>query len=199
MKYVYIHGFNSGPDSRSRKEISRILDQPVFCFQNDYSKSFDECIEYMCKKIQEARGNEELCILGTSLGGFYAMQLRLPGITRVVAWNPVIFPSLQLERFIGKNVRFTDGVEWHFSRASLLSYAHAADSREWTNFYWRRMCDAFGHNIGSPALRTAIFGEHDEILNSELGKMFWQGHANVREIVSGHHIEDFSHITNIME
>lgn len=198
MKYIYIHGFNSGPQSRSGRELAKILDVPIFCPQNDYSLTFEECMDKLESQIRQECGSEELCLMGTSLGGFYALQLRLARTVRVMAWNPVVFPSLQLAQFMGKNVRFTDNVEWHFSRHALLSYAHAADSRQWTNFFWRKMCYKYGHDIEKPANRDVIIGLHDEILDSRLGETYWQRHAQIHEIDSGHHIEDFSHAARII-
>lgn len=195
--YVYIHGFNSGSQSRSGKELQRIIGAPVYCPQNDYSRPFAECLENLGRQIAANTNpaDGQICVMGTSLGGFYALQLRLPEIGRVIAWNPVIYPAVQLKQFIGKNVRFTDNVEWNFSREACLSYAAAADAREWGNFYLA------AHPLLACAkpTRYVVLGIHDELLDAELARTHWQNHASLLEIDSGHHVENFGHVLALLE
>lgn len=195
--YVYIHGFNSGSQSRSGRELQRVIGAPVYCPQNDYSRPFAECLANLEKLVAENTNpaDGQICIMGTSLGGFYAMQLRLPFTGRVIVWNPVIFPALQLAQFIGGNVRFTDNVEWNFSRESCLSYAVAADPRQWDNFYCQ------GKNL--PPMpqppRHVVLGVHDELLDWQLASVYWKGHASILETDSGHHVENFEHVLALLE
>lgn len=136
-------------------------------------------------------GNGPLCIMGTSLGGFYALQLRLAGIAKVAAWNPVIFPALQLARFTGENTRFTDGAKWNFSRQALVSYAAAPDPRIWRNFAW--------HEAAWEAPARQIFiGEYDDVLDYEVGAEFWAAHAPVMILSSGHSIVNFEHALDFL-
>ncbi len=190
MFYVYIHGLNSGPESRSGNELERLLGQPVHRVANHYDEPFEVCLEKLEKQILAAAPPESpLCLMGTSLGGFYALQLRMSLIAKVAVWNPVIFPALQLARFTGENTRFTDGQKWHFSREALLSYAAAADPRPWQNVAWRQR---YGQS-GPDAPRRQIFlGNHDELLDHEVSQVFWQGFAPVEIMDSGHRIADFS-------
>lgn len=194
MEYVYIHGFNSGIGSRSGQALTELLDQPVFCPENDYSNSFEHCRHALEKQIKNSvKPNAEICLLGTSLGGFYALQLRIGQVAQVVAWNPVVFPALQLAQFVGENTRFTDGKKWIFSREALLSYAMAADPRIWKNFAWRQK---YGHYDDAPdkPRRMIFLGDHDELLDHEVAAAFWEGHAPVHIISSGHSIENFEHL-----
>lgn len=188
MLYFYIHGFNSGPQSRSGRELEHLLQEPVIRCNNDYSQPWQTCMTALSEFIIEQAGNSDACIMGTSLGGFYAMQLRLPCIVRVAAWNPVVFPALQLAKFTGENVRFTDGVAWNFSREALLSYAAAPDAREWKNFAWNASQDS-----GTAPARKVFIGARDDVLDHEVGLNFWLNHADVELIDSGHSIADFSH------
>lgn len=190
MKYVYIHGFNSGPESNSAAKLEKLLDLPVFRVRNDYSKTYEECMRKTTEQIADAYGRDErLVILGTSLGGFYASQLRMAGIVKIIAWNPVIYPALQLAQFIGENTRFTDNVKWNFSEESLLSYAQAPDPRQWHNFAWPSYLRS---DFATPE-RYVILGRQDELLNPLLAQKFWQEHAFVKFIDSGHHFENFDH------
>ncbi|WP_458401185.1 YqiA/YcfP family alpha/beta fold hydrolase [Mailhella sp.] len=239
-RFVYIHGFNSGRNSHSGRGLSEVLGQPVICPEYDYSKSFSECLASIRQQISEAidEQNDRLTIMGSSLGGFFALQLRHPAIAHVCAWNPVIYPAIQLEQFLGRNTRFSDGAEWEFTREALLSYAQAPDPRPWRNEMWLREqrrakgeaalsqpCFELGgrgftllagdrgeslkgaSSAGSPAEREAkrlprrdiFLASRDELLDSRLARAFWQGHADLHSIDSGHQIFDYSHAAEILK
>lgn len=197
MRYIYIHGFNSGPESRSGKALEDLLGQSVTCVKNDYSKTYTDCMTKLRKQIEsENYGCEPLCLMGTSLGGFYALQARIPNVVKVCAWNPVIFPALQLAQFVGENIRFTDNQKWTFSRAAQLSYAEAADPRWWDNWTWG---GRFRISEQPAPKRQIFFGDHDEVLDHEIGVNYWNGHAPVTIIDSGHSIMDFNHARSFLE
>ena len=203
-QYVYIHGFNSGKGSSSAKKLEQAIGAPVFCPVNDYSRPFDECMASLREQIIKGclAGEEQICVMGTSLGGFYALQLRLPEPGRVIAWNPVIFPALQLARFVGKNTRFTDGQDWNFPESSLLSYAAAPDPREWANFRQRALLkeqkSQWVDALPIPP-RFVVIGVKDDLLDPRLGQAYWKGHARLLEIDASHHVEDFSHVLTLLE
>lgn len=198
--YVYIHGFNSGKGSRSGKALEKVLGKAVFCPVNDYSRPFSECITSLSEQISQncPASAAHLYLMGTSLGGFYALQLRSPMPTKVIAWNPVIYPAMQLAQFVGKNIRFTDNQEWDFPETSLLSYATAPDPREWENFYFHELESAENTSLGRVPPRVVFIGVHDELLNPHLGRAYWQGHARLLDLDAGHHIENFEHILNVL-
>lgn len=235
-RFVYIHGFNSSRNSHSGRALAEVLGQPVICPEYDNSKSFSECLASIRQQISEAidEKNDRLTVMGSSLGGFYALQLRHPAIMHTVAWNPVIYPAMQLGQFLGTNTRFSDGVEWEFTQEALHSYAQAPDPRQWRNEMWacerqyakegaelsQPRFELGGRNFtqsagdikgafpaGSPAEREAdriprrdiFLGSRDELLDSPLAHAFWQCHANLHDIESGHQILDYSHAAEILK
>lgn len=202
--YVYVHGLNSGSSSRSGRELEKVIGAPVYCPQNDYSLPFWDCLNRLADDIRDNTlpSDGQICLLGTSLGGFYASQLRLPNIGQLVIWNPVIFPATQLARFIGENTRFTDGVKWQFSESACLSYAAAPDPREWNNSFLRNLekKDAQSWQAGGKApRRDVVLGIHDELLDYRLADLYWRDHAPVLHIDAGHHIERFDHVLTLLE
>ena len=209
--FVYIHGFNSGAESRSGRLLEQLLQQPIIRPQCDYSLPFVQCLSDIRRQILEKIDPkiDRICLMGSSLGGFFALNLRHPAICHVVAWNPVIYPAVQLERFIGKNTRFTDGIAWDFSHEILLSYAAAPDPRPWHNTIWQEECRIAVDSAGDvekacgmtpvqcdaskiPA-RDIFLGTHDELLNSQLARAYWNGVARLYDIDSGHSIVDYWH------
>lgn len=131
-------------------------------------------------------GADDIGLVGVSLGGFYAAQLRVPGIKEIRVFNPVVYPALQLEPFLGENARFYDGEKWVFTREVLYSYAEAPDPRVWRNSFWRK------YEPGEPEERRVFLGDRDEILDGALAYRYWSGAAETRFISSGHSVEDFS-------
>lgn len=147
-KFVYIHGFNSGGNSRSGQELSQLLGVPVCCPEYDYARPFTECLASLRRQIAAFvdTQHDHLTVMGSSLGGFFALQLRHPATVHAVAWNPVVFPAIQLEQFLGLNTRFSDGTDWEFTREILLSYAQAPDPRPWWNELWLYEQDVAGED-----------------------------------------------------
>lgn len=194
MRHFYIHGFNSGPESRSGAELEALLGCPVIRARNDYSQNYAECIERLTDFVQTEAGSEEICLMGTSLGGFYALELRLPRIRKVTAWNPVIYPALQLASFVGENLRFTDGQKWVFSNEARLSYAAAPDPRIWLN------SAGPGRSRQDECPKRRIFlGDQDELLDPELAAVYWAGSASLEVISSGHSILNFDHAASWLQ
>ena len=230
-RFVYIHGMGSGAQSRSGRELAEKLGVPVICPEYDYARPFTECFFSLRRQIIEAvdEENDRLCVMGSSLGGFYALQLRHPAIVHVAVWNPVVFPTLQLERFLGENVRFADGSSWELTRETLLSYAQAPDPRPWKNEMWAReerreqereesampfirlggrRCalggegkerGRFAQEQMSLPRRDIFLGKSDDILDPVLSRTFWQGGAELHDIASGHQIMDYSHAVDILK
>ena len=202
--YVYVHGFNSGPESRSGQALQEIIGAPVFCPRNDYSRTFSECLDDLADQIRKNTSVTDgpLCLMGTSLGGFYALQLRLPGTGQVIAWNPVIYPALQLAGFVGENTRFTDNQKWRFSHEACLSYAEAPDPRDWDNVFRHRLEEkdpvGWSNQHGAPR-RDVVLGIHDVLLDHELSREYWKNHLSLLEIDAGHHIEHFYHVLTLLE
>ena len=139
-RFIYIHGFNSSAKSRSGQALTTLLDRPVICLEYDYSRPFAECFASLRRQMLDAidETNDRVCIMGSSLGGFYALSMRHPSIIHAVAWNPVVFPAVQMAQFLGRNTRFADGSTWEFTRDVMLSYAQAPDPRPWRNETWAR-------------------------------------------------------------
>ena len=229
-RFVYIHGFNSGARSRSGRELGRLLETEVLCPEYDYARPFSECLASLrCQLFESVDAKKDsVCLMGSSLGGFYALMLRHPAIVHVAAWNPVVFPAIQLEQFLGTNTRFSDGSIWEFTRETLLSYAQAPDPRPWYNDM--RTCEEIrlkgGADAETPCFhrydghvfstddkekrmsflrgqgiprRDIFLGDSDDILDARLSRAFWQGMACLHDIVSGHQILDYSHAVDILK
>lgn len=194
-KSIYIHGFNGHCEGKTGQLLAAATGQPITCLGCDYSRPFAECLAELEKGARALAEGQAINVFALSLGAFYALQLRQVAISRIIVWNPVILPTIQLAQFLGRNIRFFDGKEWEFTREALYSYATAPDPRHWNNFYCERLEKA--DRAGAPASRHIVLGDHDELLDVELAKRYWQDHATLAMIHAGHDVEDFSHLRNM--
>ena len=103
MKIMYVHGFASKFDINSDKvkilsELGNVCGVTI-----DYSKSF---ISIRTKLIEFAKQEDVDLIVGTSMGGFYSLEVATALSIPCVIINPVTFPHKTLEKYIGDNVDF---------------------------------------------------------------------------------------------
>lgn len=115
---LYLHGFNSSPLSRKAKILdaylssrSDRLDYQVPALPISPAKSV-ALVEAIIKSRLEQGGVVHL--VGSSLGGYYALHLAERYQLKSVLINPAIYPYLLLERSLGENRNFHTGEVWQF-------------------------------------------------------------------------------------
>lgn len=95
---LYIHGFASSPNSRTVRLLELALSE-YNIIAPEVSSDVQDSINYINKVIN----NKEIdLIIGTSLGGFYALSCNNIGIPVVVV-NPAVNPTQDLRQFLGEN------------------------------------------------------------------------------------------------
>jgi uncharacterized protein len=111
VNIIYIHGFRSSGDS-SKADIMRSAFPESEIFSPTLSPNPKEAIETLQRIIRE--NNDDILVVGTSLGGFYALYLsclfRIPWI----AMNPAWQPHVTLKRKIGNHTRYDSTEPYHF-------------------------------------------------------------------------------------
>ena len=176
-RFVYIHGFNSNRNSRSAALLEQALGVGVFRVEYDAAQPMDACSEQIVSQLARAAAGSHagLCVMGSSLGGFYALltAVRCPAVRRVAAFNPVVYPAVQLAQFLGLNTMFVTGRQWEFTRTALYSYAKAPDPR------------AFA------VRRDIVLGRRDELLDWQMCAAYWEGFARLSYSDDMHQIADF--------
>lgn len=207
--YVYIHGFNSNLQSRSYKDLSRILPHLYDCGY-DYTKKADTCYEELCVQIEkcikenahkvsleekklETRKNllhiaqedknlavPSLKLLGSSLGGFWALHLAEKYELPCLAFNPVTFAHEQLRPFLGLNENFYTKQKWEFTEEILKSYAPYCFTRSRT------------------LKATLIIGKNDEILDPKIAQKYWEKHAKCLLTKDQHSILNYEKYKDII-
>lgn len=117
---IYIHGFGShGLGSKARsfkpffKEKKEAFIAPSLSYIPDLAiQTLEELIE----------SYDDVKLIGSSLGGFYALYLAQKYGLRAVLINPSIYPYITLEKVLGKVSGFYDGshFEWMQSHLEML-------------------------------------------------------------------------------
>ena len=190
--YLYIHGFNSDVKCRSFFDLSAILSD-VSPLGYDYTKKADFCFAQLCeqmekhleintKKSDHAKDlpSCSIKILGSSLGGFWALHLAKKYNIPCLAFNPVTIAHEQLAPLIGQNQNFYTHEYWDFTKDTLLSYA---DFILDTNL--------------SPSPHM-ILGQNDELLDYKIALNYWQNKAISHITDDAHSIMDYSLYKDIM-
>jgi predicted esterase YcpF (UPF0227 family) len=115
---LYLHGFRSSPKSMKARVVGErmaalgVADQ-LICPQLPASPK-----DAMALALSLIDGipAQELSIIGSSLGGYYATWLAERIGCRAVLVNPAIVPSLDLDRHVGVTTQFHSDAPFEFKR-----------------------------------------------------------------------------------
>ena len=119
MNLLYLHGFNSSPDS-----TKAIIFQSFVKKKNSESLlipslpiSPKETILFLEEIIEENK--KEVSLIGSSLGGFYAAYLAEKYKLKSVLINPVVSSHLKnMKDLIGEHENYNTGEKYFFSKSS---------------------------------------------------------------------------------
>ena len=121
---VYLHGFNSSPQSHKAQVLGRYLAERGLGAQ------------YACpglpplasEAIREAEKllSKGTCFVGSSLGGFYATWLAERHGVKAVLINPAIDPHVGLRAYLGRQENLHTGEPYELTEAHL---------RDWERHY----------------------------------------------------------------
>jgi predicted esterase YcpF (UPF0227 family) len=117
----YVHGFNSGKESTTGKLLQAQIGRPVCRVGYDCAKPFKDNLAKLEDQVWDGSDGFDV-IVGTSLGGFYAVELVKSLQTCAVVFNPAMRPKSQLRMFLGLNVNFATGERWVFEPSILDTY-----------------------------------------------------------------------------
>jgi len=121
-KLLYLHGFNSSPQSHKAQLISQYmsdngcLDQ-LLCPQipavPEVARLFLEQL------VEETLKNHTLSFAGSSLGGYYATYLAEKYSGTAVLINPSVKPYETLRAYLGENKFYFDEGCWEFDESHI--------------------------------------------------------------------------------
>jgi len=94
---IYLHGYGSSGNAFKARLLKRIY-HDIEMFSPDLPPDPDETIRFLEAVIQEKCQNQPCMLIGSSLGGFYALHLHIKFKLYAVLLNPTIQPIDDLER-----------------------------------------------------------------------------------------------------
>jgi len=181
---IYIHGFNStGPSSVKYNELTMGLpDETIYC-PTYPSNDPDEAIRHLSAVIEKhynEDSDEELMLVGTSLGGYYAQYLGRKYNAKVVLINPALNPMESLLKYKDKEtMNFYTREKYTITDETLNALA-------------KYDVDDYNHEFGTLVLLDA----GDKIINYKDAVARYNDAANVIIYGGGNH--RFQHMDQAM-
>jgi hypothetical protein len=175
---VYLHGFNSSPRSHKAQVMQR------------YLQGLKE--EFACPALPPLAGDaikaiepflrKRPCLLGSSLGGFYATYLAEKHDLKAVLINPAIEPHVGLRAYLGPQKNLHTGEPYELTEAHL---------REWQRLYVPRI---------TPRRYLLIVETGDEVLDYREAVARYAGAEQLVIPGGDHSLQSFpQHLARILE
>ena len=126
-KILYLHGFNSSPASFKSQLMQQYMDE------NGLGKYIDipaippvpqDAINLLESRAEQINDEYGLCVVGSSLGGFYATWLAEKFGCCAVLINPAVRPHLLLRKYLGENVNYHTSEKWIFEETHIEQLRH---------------------------------------------------------------------------
>lgn len=175
---IYIHGFassgNSSKVEQLRANVGHVTDVYAPTYPSDAPKAAIEYLTDYIEEVMEHSDDDELVLVGTSLGAYYARYLAEEMFpAKLVLINPVYKPA-QMERLIGQHK--------HLETGEMLTVDQAFIA-ELTDFY------VF---TTSQAPTLVLLDKGDQLLDSQLAADVFDKRAKVVMFEGGDH--RFAHL-----
>ena len=120
--YLYLHGFQSGPQSLKAQETRAYLHAiaPDATFDSPQLSPYPaQAMAQMTQYLSAVK--QPVVLIGSSLGGFYATVLAEHSGCRAVVINPAVFPARDLARYIGEQTSWHDPQDRFFFRPEFIA------------------------------------------------------------------------------
>jgi len=118
---IYLHGFNSSPQSHKARMLGRYVEERGLAGR------------YACPALPplasdaireiEKLGPRDACLVGSSLGGFYATYLAEKHAAKAVLINPAVEPHVGLRAYLGRQKNLHTGEPYELTQAYLEEWA----------------------------------------------------------------------------
>lgn len=179
---VYLHGFNSSPQSHKAQVMAAFMAQRGLAshyacpalppLASDAVREIERCLPE----------KNNVCFIGSSLGGFYATYLAEKRGAKAVLINPAIDPQVGLRAYIGTQKNLHTGEPYE------LTEAHV---REWEALYVARI---------TPSRYLLLVESGDEVLDYREAVKRYAGAEQVVIQGGDHSLQSFpQHLARILE
>ena len=187
---LYLHGFRSSPHSIKAKMMAALVEQEHpklrwWCPQLPPSpKQAMQLILNGLTRWQQEADFENLAVIGSSLGGFYATAVAERLGCKAVLLNPAVDPARDLSHYIGEQTAWHDASERFFFEPQFVGELRALH------------CGP----LKTPENYLSIIAKGDEVLDwSEMSARYTGAHLRLLE-GGDHALSDFeSHLPLITD
>ena len=137
---LYLHGFNSSSQS-FKADLMRQYMARLGLQQNltiaDIPPQPDLAVKYLQSLAQGIAEHAQICLMGSSLGGFYATWLSEQLGCKSVLINPAVRAHKLLRNYLGTNRNYHSGERWQFEpqHIDVLHSLYAERLRQPENYY----------------------------------------------------------------
>ena len=130
---VYIHGYGSGPDGTTAQDIKKAFPTEKFlCPHIDHSADPDAIKAQLDKFAKTLGKHDDVIIVGSSAGGFWADYLGAVYGFKTVLVNPSLRPATNYKKYnlpSAYYAKYADMQEWikHHARHHMVAFAGDKD------------------------------------------------------------------------
>ena len=122
QKLLYLHGFNSSPQSHKAQLVSQYMSDhgcidQLLCPQ--IPSVPEEARQFLVQLAEQTLEHHVLNYIGSSLGGFYATYLAEKYSGSAVLINPSVKPYETLRAYLGANKFYFDEGVWDFDESHI--------------------------------------------------------------------------------
>ena len=182
---LYLHGFNSSPQSAKAIETQRWmhLNAPDIEFCCPQLSPYASTVMDTLTALVEAYLPQPVYLLGSSMGGFFATCLSEQYNLPAVLINPAVNPGSGLHSWLGENSNYTTGERWVFEPQHIAEY-NALNPEQ----------------IKYPQNYKLLLQTGDEVLDYRHAQKRYKGCAIETEVGGNHSFVDYSrHIPAILK
>jgi len=118
---VYLHGFNSSPQSHKARTLARYMQEHGLA-AHYACPSLPPLAKDAIREIESLGLDRNTCYAGSSLGGYYATYLVEKHGGRAVLINPAIDPHVGLRAYLGEQQNLHTGEPYRLTEAHLRAW-----------------------------------------------------------------------------
>jgi hypothetical protein len=177
---AYLHGFNSSPQSHKAQVLKRYMEERGLGSEF-VCPALPPLATAALRAAEHCLPPGDVCLVGSSLGGFYATYLAEVRGAKAVLINPAIEPHIGLRAYLGPQKNLHTGEPYELTEAHL---------REWERLVVPRV---------TPSRYLLIVETGDEVLDYNQAVQRYAGCEQV--VVSGgdHSLQSFpQHLARIL-
>lgn len=160
---MYLHGFMSGANGAKQRQLQKRYEGRYKVIAPELTANPDESLSIINEIIDKE--NPEI-IIGTSLGGWMAIECIVDGDADIILVNPCLTPQTQISRWLNEEQKYfckrLDGVQTYTLTQEILDLYdkyNAFDSIEFSKYHISALCSTADELLGDShckALRNVL-------------------------------------------